>query len=744
MKKFYLIITALFYFVNAYSQPFQILSSPYFKETMRDVKFIDATTGWLVGNKGTIYKTTDGGQNWTEQSAGTQKDLVKASFLDANTGWAATIDGSLFKTLDGGNTWTEYSYSSAVPWVVFAICDLVKFLDQNTGFIIAGKLRSIYLLKTVDGGMTWSIKDTLVHSTTARRWYDIDFNGNNGIMVGDKNNIQKYTTNLGETWTFSTTISDAFFRDLKYVKFLSPTDVIAIGEGNEFSGVPVPVYKSTDAGINWVKKNQSLATVYDRVRGAYFKNNLEGVGVGSDGFSKAFIVKTSDGGETWTPGVLDYAFGLQTLAGYGDFLFALGTSSHFIYSTDFGNTWEFIAKKPPASINSIKFLNGKGYAVSRNGDFYFSDDGTGNSWEFRSNSGKNNAGAMVVLPNNKIFILKESRHIVKSENFGQSWETVNAPANPNARNLVGGMDFGDLNNGYAWFSQNDYGNYYVLKTNDGGNTWAEIKFFAGPGYISGDVVAFDADNVVLLGPDTWTQRTTDGGTTWEPAVLNNFPPNFSTRDFEGAAKIDANRAIAIGERFISTTSDKGATWNYLDHGMNDIDSNFYKITFSSDTLGYISLYNGTILKTTDLGVTWSKDETYLDAYFFFSAGINEWGDVRFGTSTGYILGKETIIVSVDDKENIPDRFHLSQNYPNPFNPLTKIKFSIQSGTELSSNVTLKVYDILGNEVAVLVNKELKSGDYEVEFSPKDLSSGIYFYRLSAGSFIETKKMLLMK
>ncbi len=100
--------------------------------------------------------------------------------------------------------------------------------------------------------------------------------------------------------------------------------------------------------------------------------------------------------------------------------------------------------------------------------------------------------------------------------------------------------------------------------------------------------------------------------------------------------------------------------------------------------------------------------------------------------------------------NRPLQHYLTQNYPNPFNPTTKINFSIPS----TSFTTLKVFDILGKEVATLVDEELKPGSYETTFSAKggsasggdgkDLSSGVYFYRLSAGSFVETKKLLLLR
>jgi hypothetical protein len=85
-------------------------------------------------------------------------------------------------------------------------------------------------------------------------------------------------------------------------------------------------------------------------------------------------------------------------------------------------------------------------------------------------------------------------------------------------------------------------------------------------------------------------------------------------------------------------------------------------------------------------------------------------------------------------------YHLYQNYPNPFNPTTKINYQIP---ELSF-VTLKVYDVLGSEVTTLVNEEKSVGSYEVDFDATSLPSGIYFFRLQAGPFVETKKMILVK
>jgi hypothetical protein len=98
-----------------------------------------------------------------------------------------------------------------------------------------------------------------------------------------------------------------------------------------------------------------------------------------------------------------------------------------------------------------------------------------------------------------------------------------------------------------------------------------------------------------------------------------------------------------------------------------------------------------------------------------------------------------------DYNNIVSNFNLSQNYPNPFNPTTTIKYSIPK----LNFVTIKIYDLLGCEVATLVNEEKPAGTYEIEFNGhsdegQNLTSGVYFYKLRAGKYVETKKMVLLK
>ncbi len=98
------------------------------------------------------------------------------------------------------------------------------------------------------------------------------------------------------------------------------------------------------------------------------------------------------------------------------------------------------------------------------------------------------------------------------------------------------------------------------------------------------------------------------------------------------------------------------------------------------------------------------------------------------------------VTSVNTNNNIPEQYYLSQNYPNPFNPNTKIDFSVPK----NSLVTIKIYDVVGKEVAVLVNRDFTIGSYTIDFNASTLTSGVYFYKITAGDYTDTKKLVLVK
>ena len=185
-----------------------------------------------------------------------------------------------------------------------------------------------------------------------------------------------------------------------------------------------------------------------------------------------------------------------------------------------------------------------------------------------------------------------------------------------------------------------------------------------------------------------------------------------------------------------------------------IPSNSSKIYYGTDVekTFQISAYdfNGDALSYTWYFDNVADNDITGDEYFINTANIAE-GDHQLKC----VVSDETNIINVIwvmnidaatsvEGESLPIEFSLSQNYPNPFNPLTVIRYSIPAGTRHAVSVQLRIYDILGNEVATLVNEQQSPGYYERTWNAIDISSGIYFYKLECGNYREIKKMILLK
>jgi hypothetical protein len=182
----------------------------------------------------------------------------------------------------------------------------------------------------------------------------------------------------------------------------------------------------------------------------------------------------------------------------------------------------------------------------------------------------------------------------------------------------------------------------------------------------------------------------------------------------------------------------GLNWAYVQCCPGGLQGTF---SFPSQNIGYSAGY-GKIYKSTNQGNNWFDISAFFTNIVYYDIEF-------FNDSIGFCVGDQGTILkttnggitSVKPAGNtIPKSFNLYQNYPNPFNPSTQIKFDVPK----SSFVQLVVYDALGREVAVLVNEKLTPGFYDYQWNAELYTSGIYFYKLAADDFSETKKMVLIK
>jgi len=314
--------------------------------------------------------------------------------------------------------------------------------------------------------------------------------------------------------------------------------------------------------------------------------------------------------------------------------------------------------------------------------------------------------------------------ILKTTNGGDNWTADDYPDGNAFMNTV--FFFDSLN---GWI-----GGTYIAGTTDGGATWVEADVDSS--MISGLPVyefifysrqfGYACGGYLDLAGVIW--RTTNYGESW--SVTGVSPDQVFDLYI-----IDSLNAIALSgdpEGFFGTgninTTDAGISWTYDEMSLSGLS---FAIDFRTESEGW-SASGYKFLITSDSGVTWENKETPDSAIIF---------DLVFTDSvTGYAVGEMGAILKYKKKyeapiDSIPNELRLFQNYPSPFNPSTIIKFTIpQNEKREMQDVGLKVYDVLGNKVATLVNEEMLAGTYEVEFNPassiQNPVSGIRYIFLS--------------
>jgi len=229
----------------------------------------------------------------------------------------------------------------------------------------------------------------------------------------------------------------------------------------------------------------------------------------------------------------------------------------------------------------------------------------------------------------------------------------------------------------------------------------------------------DSSTGTAVGYDGTIIRTTDGGDNWFPQTSG------TTEQLYCVYFTDVNTGTVAGyPGTILRTTDGGENWFPQTSGTG---AGLTGICFADANTGTIVGNGGVILRTTDGGNNWNEQTSgtsvILQSVSFTDANtgtaVGEYGTILHTTNGG-------VTFIEDEKTNeMPIGFLLSQNYPNPFNPSTKIRYSLSN----NSNVVIKVFDVLGNQIETLVNEEKPAGTYELAWNAAILPSGVYFYQL---------------
>ena len=324
--------------------------------------------------------------------------------------------------------------------------------------------------------------------------------------------------------------------------------------------------------------------------------------------------------------------------------------------------------------------------------------------------------------------------IIKTTDGGLNWDSQLFLEN----DFFASVYFVDENIGYAsgvHIDLNTFGT--VFRTTNGGEDWFRKLSLYGSEILR-SVYFLNQNLGWVAGQFGKISMTTDGGSNW---IAQNVDDSY---DLRSVFFIDENNGWVVGNLnwpvLTLHTTNGGSDWTFI--SLDSVSfNNLYDVQFIDVNNGWIVGANGKIFKTTDGGISWNVQSSGT-SYNLHSVDFID-------QNTGWVVGDDGTILHtsnggvtfVENKEiEVPIGFFLAQNFPNPFNPVTSIQYVVGSQTE----VILNVYDVLGKEIETLVNEQKPSGTYEVEFDATNLPSGIYLYQLNAGSYTETKKMILLK
>jgi photosystem II stability/assembly factor-like uncharacterized protein len=283
----------------------------------------------------------------------------------------------------------------------------------------------------------------------------------------------------------------------------------------------------------------------------------------------------------------------------------------------------------------------------------------------------------------------------------------------------------------------------VFKTTNTGALWEAISSGTS-GTIREMAISKSDPNIMFATSGGSIFKSTDRGFTFVGSGSGVPNKTITSVNFHPES---SNIAILTQSGFgglkIHKTTNGGANWFSINGDLPDSPVN-------DALIYYPGFATNIILAATDIGVfmtnnngtNWTELANGLPNTVAIHLDYNQAsGKLRIGThGRGVWEMSGSLIGITNSNTNVPDNFYLKQNFPNPFNPVTKISFGIVK----SGFVNLKVYDALGREVSNLVNENLKTGNYEVTFRGDNLSSGMYFYRLTVNDFTETKRMMLIK
>ncbi len=765
----------------------------------------DSGTIFAGSASGGLWKSTTGGLGasaWTYIPTGFPSSAVSSIAIDStnpntmyigtgeNYGYQFSLNGldvrvtrgmygiGILKTTDGGNTWAktlDWSYNNQRGvWRVI-------FNPKNHNVLYAATSEGVW--KTNNAGASWfqvlnynMAMDLKINPVDTTVLY---------VSIGDlSNNIPNAnvgiykTANSGATWTKLTGGLPAFWSGKATLDiFKGNPNMVYASIGNDPSNQSnsyLGLYVSTDAGNSWTLKynNTSFMTNQGWYNNAFL---VKGDDANTMVLGNLDLFKSVNGGTSFTH-KSDWTQWINGATPPGQ---PESPSSSFVHA----DHHYYISN--PREPNKLYCLSDGGvYRSNDFGETFYSCNGGYTTTQFYngfSSSFQDSVFCVGGLQDNRSVFYQGTTawyktfvgdgfwcavnstnsnicyteysygDINKSNNGGVSWNDIGAPGNGSESNYCFAAPFiccrSNPNIMYV-------GGLSIYKSSVGGGSWqGPYGSFAGAKVMSLGCSSTSTDTVycgtipVSGGANATVWRTTDGinWTNIGGGVLPNaYPTDIHVNPNNSRDVYVTFGSFGVGHVFRTTNG--GGAWTNITGNLPDVPAHSVAI----DPLYTQNIYIGNdlgVYVSTNNGTTWWAYNTGMPYALVFGLSIvypdRHIRAVTYGNGVYERSLIQTPVGITPINGEVPKSFSLSQNYPNPFNPTTKIKFDIPFSGK-GGFIQLKIYDILGKEVAILVNKQLQPGSYEVTWDASNYPSGVYFYKIEVTGFTDTKRMILIK
>ena len=745
------------------------------------------------GSDGGVYRTTNGSTSWISLNNGLAitQFYGGAVYRTGATYFGGTQDNGHLKYGGAGSTWTlsaggDGGYAAQ---------------DQTNPLVSYEEYVYLAMSKTTDGGASWHSCVTGLtdagNSTLSLFIAPFAMNPLNSSMLIAASNKVWVTTNSAGSWTLVSNVLPGSSNSISaitvtgagapYVGFAGTSDgrIYRCTTLDPSIGVnqwdPVT---PTGAAASWVRRIVIDPNDNTRILATYGGYNTTGT------LASRHVWLSTDQGTTW----LDISRKLPNVPVHtliidpntSSTLF-VGTETGIYSSTNTGSSWSIATAGMPWYAPTDELViqkDTKAFFAFTHGRGVFSTGASSVAspgWTIQSTGITTALTSVKAISSTVAWAAGYSSQALRTTNGGTSWSPVGGAS-------IGGdiyaIDALDANTAFVTTTPST--STFIYRTTDGGGTWTNVYTLSG-GFIDG-IKMFDATNGIAIGDPVggkWTiAKTSDGGATWNRTFTQ---PNQSGSEagWNNSVAIYGSSNVWFGTSSyrVFRSTNGGTSWSSSPVPFQ----NSVSVTFSNNLYGLAGSDSGMTARTTDGGVTWNAVSvggagsvfglSAVGDDFFAAEGSTVYRSTDLGSSwassftgsigalnhlnfvgsgaslLGYaVSGSGTIAAfagtatgAVEKNNPIPSSFVLAQNYPNPFNPQTRIEFALPK----AAHVSLTIFNSVGEEVATLVDNVMSAGTHDVDWNGKNrfsasVASGVYFYRVVAGEFVQTKKMLLVK